>query len=495
MKRFSGESMAASPKPYDRMKDSGVEWLGEVPVHWSVGQVKRHYAIQLGKMLQPRPRNPQDGRVQYLKARNVQWFGLDTSDLDSMYASANEIGQYGVNMGDLLVCEGGEGGRCALATGTQDIEPCIIQNALHRVRPYFRLGEQAGRNDYLQFILNAVSSSGWFDALNDKATIAHFTAEKFGALPIPMPPFAEQTAIARFLDHATSCIDRYIRAKESLIALLDECRQTLIHQAVTNGVDSEPTVVSTGNSWFPIIPVDWKVLPMRRVIHSAVDGPHHSPNYVDKGIPFLSARNIKTNCWSLGDIKHISSNDYESFCQRVKPELGDVLYTKGGTTGIARVVDLNYPFQVWVHVAVLKVRNDLVVPEYLALALNSKRCYEQSQLLTRGATNQDLGLGRMKDIVLTVPPLSVQRKIVAHVNSVGESISSGSQSAARLVQLLKECRTQLISDVVTGKLDVRGAAAALPDTNLVTREDGVDTIQAESHSHRAEHSVAEEANA
>ena len=79
------------------------------------------------------------------------------------------------------------------------------------------------------------------------------------------------------------------------------------------------------------------------------------------------------------------------FSRRIKPEVGDVLYTKGGTTGVARAVDLNFPFQVWVHVAVLKMDVAVVDPQFLALALNSPRCYEQSQLLTRGATNQDLG--------------------------------------------------------------------------------------------------------
>ena len=97
-------------------------------------------------------------------------------------------------------------------------------------------------------------------------------------------------------------------------------------------------------------------MPMRRVITRSLDGPHLSPEYLDQGIPFLSARNIKIDRWSLQDVKFISRADYESFCQRVTPVIGDVLYTKGGTTGIARAVDLDYPFQVWVHIAVLLKR-------------------------------------------------------------------------------------------------------------------------------------------
>ena len=190
--------------------------------------------------------------------------------------------------------------------------------------------------------------------------------------------------------------------------------------------------------------------------------------------PFLSTRNIKVDRWSLEDVKFISPSDYETFCQRVKPEIGDVLYTKGGTTGVARAVDLDYPFQVWVHVAVLKLRKSRVLPRYLAATLNTLRCYEQSQLFTRGATNQDLGLGRMKDILLPIPPLSVQSVIIERIVEIEGRIERRIQTALREIALLREYRTRLISDVVTGKLDVREAAVALPEVDHLAAEDSLD---------------------
>jgi type I restriction enzyme S subunit len=203
---------------------------------------------------------------------------------------------------------------------------------------------------------------------------------------------------------------------------------------------------------------------MRRVIRSAIDGPHFSPTYLDNGIPFLSARNVKADGWSLEDAKYISEADYAEFSRRVRPELGDVLYTKGGTTGVARAVDLTFPFQVWVHIAVLKVKKDALDPEFLARALNSPRCYEQSQLFTRGATNQDLGLGRMKDIELPIPPtLADQRGIVLHLRAMSAHVLDAISETQTEIALLREYRTRLVADVVTGKLDVRKAAAQMPD--------------------------------
>ena len=212
------------------MKDSGVEWLGDLPEHWEVTAVKRRYAIRLGKMLQTNPNGPTDIEVPYLKAQHVQWFQVRTADAPRMWASANDSTQFGIARGDLLVCEGGEGGRCGIVK--QQVDGYIIQNALHRVRP-----RRQNRNDYLQYMMSAVAATNWFAALNDKATIAHFTREKFSALRMPIPPVLEQTAIVRFLDHADRRIQRYIRAKQKLVTLLEEQKQALIHQAVTGQID------------------------------------------------------------------------------------------------------------------------------------------------------------------------------------------------------------------------------------------------------------------
>lgn len=151
------------------------------------------------------------------------------------------------------------------------------------------------------------------------------------------------------------------------------------------------------------------------------------------------------------------------FSKRVRPEPGDVLYTKGGTTGVARVVDLPFKFQVWVHVAVLKTNKRRVVPAYLALVLNSPRCYEQAQLFTRGATNQDLGLGRMKGIWFALPPLTEQHALLGELADSTKYLETAIEKAQQEIALLREYRTRMIADVVTGRLDVREAAAGLPE--------------------------------
>ena len=226
----TGQVNVHTGKADQTYKPSGVEWLGDVPEHWEVAMTKRHYAIQLGKMLQNVPNKADDIEVPYLKAQHVQWFNVRITDTSTMWASPSEIEQFGIAPNDLLVCEGGEGGRSGILKW--NVDSCIIQNALHRVRP-----SQQSRNDFLQYVMSAVATNGWFDALNDKATIAHFTREKFGALRIPLPPLYEQTDIVEYLNETTAAIDTTISLTSRQIKLVQEYRTRLIADVVTGKLD------------------------------------------------------------------------------------------------------------------------------------------------------------------------------------------------------------------------------------------------------------------
>jgi type I restriction enzyme S subunit len=374
-----------------------------------------------------------------------------------VFLSEEAISDYLLSDGDFLISRSGTVGRSFLyRRGVHG--PCAYAGYLVRFVPnasvipayIFQYTKTASFRDFLR--VSAIAS-----------TIENVNGEKYANTPLPLPPVAEQASIVRFLNDAGRRIGGYIRVKRRLIELTDEQRQALVHSAITRGIDPNVTLKPTGSSWFPEIPSNWTVIPLRRLIRRTVDGPHHSPHYVDEGVPFLSARNIKVDQWSLSDVKYISEADFNEFSKRVVPERGDVLYTKGGTTGVARVVDLDFRFQVWVHVAVLKLQQDKVDPHYLALTLNSPRCYEQAQLFTRGATNQDLGLNRMKDIVLPVPSLDEQRVIVEALEESLSRLRACRDTLERGIEMVNQYRTRLVTDVVTGKLDVREAAAKLPD--------------------------------
>jgi len=442
--------MIADLKPYPAYKNSGVPWLGELPEHWAVRRMK----LLLGEV----DSRSFSGDEQLLRVSQytgvTQRKVIDGSDVPNTRASSL-VGYKRVAVNDLVVnIMLAWNGSMGVSRYDGIASPAYCVYRFRRgVRPWY-YHELLRLPVYKDRIKTA--STGVVESR------LRLYSDDLGRIEAILPPCEEQDAIVRFLDHADRRIRRYILAKQKLIKLLEEQKQAIIRRAVTRGLDPNVRLKSSGSNWFPEIPEDWDVLPMRRVIERTVDGPHHSPDYLDSGVPFLSARNIKADRWSLADAKFISEADYRGFCKRITPQVGDVLYTKGGTTGVARAVDLSFRFQVWVHVAVLKLNKKRVTPEFLAMALNSPRCYEQSQLFTRGATNQDLGLGRMKDIVLPVPSLSEQEAIVGFVETATDRLRRTIESAHHEISLLREYRTCLIADVVTGKLDVREAVAKLP---------------------------------
>jgi type I restriction enzyme S subunit len=167
-------------------------------------------------------------------------------------------------------------------------------------------------------------------------------------------------------------------------------------------------------------PLGWAWSMLGDLCYQVSDGPHFSPQYVSakEGVPFLSARNIRLGSFDLSTVKHVSHADHEDFCKRIRPEKGDIIYTKGGTTGIAKVNDLDFEFSVWVHLAVLRIEKERLYPRYIELALNSPHCYAQSQHYTQGTSNFDLGLTRMIKITIPLPPLAEQHRIVAKVDEL-----------------------------------------------------------------------------
>tara|TARA_B100000678_G_scaffold145232_1_gene121296 strand:+ start:346 stop:1731 length:1386 start_codon:yes stop_codon:yes gene_type:complete len=323
---------------------------------------------------------------------------------------------------------------------------------------YFVFDFSIDNRAFGQYLLRSKPYVGLMAAASDGVRIGQWdlVTDRFRALPVLIPPTEEQAAIVTYLGHAHARIDRVIAAKRRLIALLEEQKRAELSAMIT------ASGVETDNRWFPRLKPGWRAVTLARVLFRAVDGPHFSPPYVDEGVPFLSARNIRAGKWVFEDMKFVSHDLADEFDRRIQPAVGDVLYTKGGTTGVAKAVDWDKRFQVWVHIAVLKLRPELVRPEFLEIMLNSQECYVQSQLETRGATNQDLGLSRMKRITIPLAPYDEQASFVQQVGAQSQRIDEAIDHARREIELLREFRSRLTADVVTGQVDVREVAATLP---------------------------------
>ena len=430
--------------------------MGEIPEHWTTAGVKREYEIQMGKMLQTEAKASTDMEVPYLKAVNVQWYSVQTEDVQKMWASKGEIEQLAVLPGDLLVCEGGEGGRAGIVTTIPG--GFIIQNALHRVR-----SKKDAKNEFLQHLMRVISDSGWFEAINSKATIAHFTKEKFEALPIPVPSSEEQAAIVRFLDHADEQIQRYIAGKERLIALLEEERQALVHQAVTRGLDPSVRLKPSGVEWMGDVPEHWE---MRRLGQcTSVSGGATPSMEVNRfwggSVPWVTPKDMKKDVISDSSMKVTDAAIHETSLQLVEPPV--VLMVVRGMI-LARRVPIAYtttPVTINQDMKALRtLRGTDAI--FLAYSLNSVQEAFKPLIDEAGHGTRRLPTERWRELPITMPPPSEQRAIIEYLDNTKAEINAAIDRSRRQIDLMNEYRTRLIADVVTGQLDVREAAAQLP---------------------------------
>lgn len=209
------------------MKDSGIEWIQEIPAEVKISRVGLHFDIILGKMICSELKSPDMREYPYYCAANVHFDGVDSSDLKKMWFTEAEIEQYQVKAGDLLVVEGGAGaGGCAIAD-TQ-CEKIGIQNSIQIVRAKT---EQDIR--FLCYYLQSIVKRKYIDVVCNKATIPHFTKDKLANVPYPLWTVKEQSEIADYLDKKCAAIDNLIAQKEKFLLELEDYKKSMIYEYVT----------------------------------------------------------------------------------------------------------------------------------------------------------------------------------------------------------------------------------------------------------------------
>ncbi|MDA8151593.1 MAG: restriction endonuclease subunit S [Acidithiobacillus sp.] len=427
-----------------------------IEIGWTIAEAKFLYEITLGKMLQPEPRDPSDRLVPYLRAANVQWDQVSLDDMASMYASYREVMGCRVSEGDLLVCEGGEVGRCSIIRGQLPIGPtangAIIQNSLHRVR-----GRNGNSVRFLSYFLRHVANSGWFDVLCNRATIAHFTVDKFHDLPVVYPQKNKQEIIADFLDRETTRIDALIAKKTRFIELLREKRQALITRAVTKGLDPNVKMKDSGVEWLGEVPEHWIVSAFKRIVSSPItDGPHETPEFLDTGIPFVSAEAVSSGSIDFNKIRgYISHEDHAQYSKKYRPELGDIFMVKSGaTTGVTAIVETDIDFNIWSPLAVIRCGSN-ASPRFVLNFMRSKNFQEAIATNWSFGTQQNIGMGVIEDLAVLVPPLDEQKAIATLLSVRTARIDMLTAQTKQGMSLLHERRSALITAAVTGLIDVR----------------------------------------
>ena len=437
---------------YAEYKDSGIEWLGEIPSHWTATQVKYGYQVTLGKMLQSTPKSFHDELKPYLKAQNIQPIGISVNQVEEMWFSADERKKLLLVKDDVLVSEGGDVGRSAIWNA--EIEECYIQNAINRVRP-----KSNNSSKLFLYWIGFLKSTDFINIICNKATIAHYTAEKLETSPLVLPSSDEQTQIANFLDRETAKIDSLIEKQKQLIQLLKEKRQAVISHAVTKGLDPSVKMKDSGVEWLGEVPEHWVVSKIG--FHSSKIGSGKTPRggaevYQEEGVLFLRSQNIYNDGLKVESSNSVFISEQTHEEMKVSQvQAGDILLNiTGGSIGRSCLVPESFrEANVNQHVSIIRLPKNL--QKFISFLMTSTLVQEQIDASQTGGNREGLNFEQISKLIFCLPPEIERNQIIKTIQISLDKLNALERKAESAIQLMQKRRTALISAAVTGKIDVR----------------------------------------
>lgn len=429
-----------------------VQWRSEMPSHWKRSSVKRIFTIVGGST--PKSEEPElwDGDIVWVTP-------ADLGKLDSRLVkqSARNISAQGLKSSSTSLVPPGSiiiSTRAPIGSiGISEVALCFNQGCKALV-PRAGVVDAAYYYYYLSVSTEALSVFG------KGTTFLELSANALGMFSLPLPPLREQQAITAYLDRETTSIDELIGRQKLLVTILNERRRAIISHVVTKGLDNLVPTKKGKIGWLGDVPAHWDVIAMKHVVAIPVtDGPHETPNFIDDGVPFISAEAVgegKINFEKRrGDI---SEEDHRRYSAKYSPKLHDIYMVKAGaTTGVTAILETDAVFNIWSPLAVIR-GSDKVHPYFLLNVLRSMGFQNEITLKWNFGTQQNIGMGVIENLTIPLPPISEQKAIAQYLSVEVAKINRLTEKALLSIALMQERRSALISAVVTGKVDVTGAS-------------------------------------
>lgn len=422
------------------MKDSGVQWIGEIPKTWSVSKVGMFYEVVLGKMLQSEKNAKTDIYADYLCAANVGNNTLKLGSLKQMWFSEKDCKQYEIQTGDLIVVEGGDVASSAIVQ--IPIKNLYIQNALHRVR-----SKNGCLLEYLRYNLMMAKTQGYISLVCNKATIAHFTKDKFVQLPLLVLPISEQQNIVDYLNYKCTQVDTLVSNVQAQIEKLKAYKQSLITEIVTKGLDPTAPMKDSGIEWVGEIPAHWevmrgKVLFVESDARSA-DGSEELLTVSQyTGITPRSQKNVNMfealtlEGYKICDVGDIAANTMWLWAGAI------------GVSAYSGVISPSYN--------VYRQKAENFVPGYLDCLLRAPMLVQEYASRSTGIRASRLRLypKDFLDIMFPVPPFGEQQEIMRVLSDKFAAVDKLIAIKESKIEKLEQYKKSLIYEYVTGKREV-----------------------------------------
>jgi type I restriction enzyme S subunit len=424
---------------YNSYKDSGVEWIGEIPNHWKRIKLKHQYKIQKGRIPKNLYDEPKEGLIPYLSMDVLRGSNsYNFADLnDGVLVKKDEILILwdGSNSGEILKVE--IDGILSSTMGVLNTVNCYLNKDFSFYQLKYNEAE----------IRNNTNGMG----------IPHVDGGYVRNLPVFVPPLNEQEQIVAYLDKKTSIVDTLIASKEEKINLLKENRTALINHAITKGLDPKVKLKDSGVEWIGEIPAHWLKTKIKRFCE-VKDGTHDTPQYIDdieNSIPLVTSNSFRNGEIDFSLSKRISIEDWSEINKRSNVVKNDVIMSMiGSNIGNRVLIKTDESFSIK-NVCLFKSSNSKKLnPKYLLFLIDSKYLKYQVDFNQKGGGQPFMSLDDLRNLIFPFPQLSEQNKIVEYLDTHTQEIDELISLEQKKIETLKEYRQALISEVVTGKIKV-----------------------------------------
>ncbi len=428
-------------KNYPEYKESGVEWIGKVPKPWKIKRLKYIADLNMGQSPPSEEYNSDQIGTPFLQG-NAE-FGPHHPTPKIYCPTAKKH----ANPGDILVSVRAPVG--AINTANQEYG---IGRGLCAIRPRTNQFERR----YAKYLIEVVRAE--LHVVATGSTYEAVTVDEVSNLTCVVPPLSEQKQIANFLDRKTKRIDQLIHIKERQIALLQEQRTALINQTVTKGLEPNVEMKPSGVEWIGVIPKHWKIKRLKhvaKILPSNVDK-HIYPDEIQ--VRLCNYTDVYYNDYITVDTVLKKGSCKESEFTKFALRKGDVIITKDSETpddiGVPTYVkdDLD---SVVCGYHLTMIRPLTCRGEFIFRFIQSDRTRRYFEVNSNGITRYGLGKSSIENLLLPIPTDSEQRKIADFLNNKTKQIDELITTEQRKIELLKEYRQSLISEAVTGKIDIR----------------------------------------
>lgn len=417
--------------------------LGEIPIEWEIKTFKDvvesgpQNGLYKGKEFYAR------GKCKIVQLKDLYRTRkyLDCENLTFIELEEKELQLYNLQQNDLLI------NRVSIAPsgiGRFMIVPCEDKICFESNMMRIKVNNAVIDAEFLFYLSESRCIRKQLISKAKVSNQASISQGDLASLIFPLPSMNEQKEIAYIL----STIDNQIENINQLTTKTKELKKGLMQQLLTRGIgDNKFKHTEIGE-----IPIHWETKMLGDIVCKITDGAHKTPQYTDKGIPFLRVVDIQKNYIDWDKTKYISLEEHKELIKRCHPEKGDILISKNGTIGITKLIDWEEEFSIFVSLCLIKLNkeNSLVLPDFLVYFFESIVCQKQFKNSSKQGTVTNLHLVEIRKLIIPLPSIEEQQKIAETLSSVDEQIDIYEQEKEKYIELKKGLMQQLF----TGKLRV-----------------------------------------